>query len=172
MKTLTCSATALTILTATPLFAGDQYLEKCIAEIKKQKTGEMIKLEKLNIAGQPIYEFEIEDPQGSEWEFICDASTGRIIETEAEVESADNEAFKRKMKVSEQEATAIALKAFPGTIVELEYEIEDNGNASYEIDIVNQQGIETKVEVDAATGKIIESALEEWEIGEEVDEKR
>jgi hypothetical protein len=29
-----------------------------------------------------------------------------------------------------------------------------------------------KVEVDAATGKIIETATEEWEAGEEAEEKR
>ena len=40
------------------------------------------------------------------------------------------------------------------------------------MDIVNDKGLETKVEVNAANGKIIEVSTEEWEIGEEADEKR
>lgn len=54
----------------------------------------------------------------------------------------------------------------------MEYEIESNGDASYEFDIIDDKGGETKVEVNAANGKIIEVSSEEWEIGEEVDEKR
>lgn len=76
------------------------------------------------------------------------------------------------MKVTEEDAKATALKAYPGVIEEVEYEIEANGDASYEFDIVNSKGVETKVEVDATTGKIIEVAIEEWEIGEETDERR
>lgn len=64
------------------------------------------------------------------------------------------------------------MKANPGTIEEVEYEVEENGAASYEFDIVNDKGVETKIEVDAASGKIIETATEEWEIGEEADERR
>jgi len=76
------------------------------------------------------------------------------------------------MKVTEEDAKAITLKAYPGVIEEVEYEIEANGDATYEFDIVNSKGVETKVEVDAATGKTIEVAIEEWEIGEKADEKR
>jgi len=152
--------------------AADQGIEKCITAIQKQKTGELVKLEKLNVDGKAVYEFELEDANGFEWEFMCDVNSGKIIETESEVSSVNSLAFKSKMKVTEEDAKAIALKAYPGVIEEVEYEIEDNGDATYEFDIVNSKGVETKVEVDAATGKIIEIAIEEWEIGEEADEKR
>jgi uncharacterized membrane protein YkoI len=153
-------------------YAADQSVDSCIAAIQKQKPGEFIKLEKLNIAGKSFYEFEIKDSKGVEWEIICDAQNGKITETESEVGSADNEAFKKNLKVTEKEAIAIALKAHPGTIKEVEYEIEENGDASYELDIVNDRGGETKVEVNAANGKIIEVSTEDWEVGEEADERR
>ncbi|MCK5354614.1 MAG: PepSY domain-containing protein [Methyloprofundus sp.] len=152
--------------------AEDQGLEKCISAIYKQKTGDLVKLEKLNVAGKPFYEFELRDANGFEWEFMCDVRSGKITETESEVKSVNSLAFKRHMKVTEEDAAKIALKIYPGVIKEVEYEIEDNGDATYEFDIVNSLGVETKVEVDAATGKIIEVAIEEWEIGEEEDEKR
>lgn len=103
---------------------------------------------------------------------MCDADSGKLTEKEAEVENPNSQAFKKNVKVTEEDAAAIALKTNPGTIKEVEYEIEDNGASSYEFDIVNDKGLETKVEVDAATGKIIETAVEEWEIGQEADEKR
>ncbi|MDP2100827.1 MAG: PepSY domain-containing protein [Methylobacter sp.] len=155
-----------------PSYAAEQSIDSCIAAIQKQKTGTFIKLEKLKVAGKPFYEFEIKDAKGIEWEFMCDAETGKITETEKEVSSADDEAFKKNAKVTEKEAIDIALKAHPGTVEEVEYEIEANGDASYEIDIVNDKGVETKVEVNAASGKIIEVSVEEWEIGEEAEEKR
>ena len=152
--------------------AADQGIENCIAAVKKQKTGEFVTLEKLNVSGKAVYELEIEDTNGFEWEYMCDANTGKIFETESEVSSSNSLAFKSKMIVSEDDAKAIALKAHPGVIKEVEYEIEENGDASYEFDIVNKKGVETKVEVDAATGKIIEVAIEEWEIGVESDERK
>ncbi len=150
----------------------DLGIEKCITAIQKQKTGELITLEKLNVNGKPVYEFELRDVNGFEWEFMCDVNSGKIIEMESEVSSVNSQAFKSKMIVTEDDAKAIALKAHPGVIEEVEYEIEDNSDATYEFDIINDKGIETKVEVDAATGKIIEVAIEEWEIGEEPDERR
>lgn len=171
-KSMIASAIILAFSSAVSVQAADAGIESCIAEIQKQKQGELIKLEKLNASGKPVYEFELRDANGFEWEFMCDIATGKIFETESEVESVNSQAFKSKMKVTEEDAKAIALKAYPGVIEEIEYEIEENGDASYEFDIVNDKGVETKVEVDAATGKIIEVAIEEWEIGEELDEKR
>jgi len=174
MKTITLtSVLALGLATSASSYAAaDQTIDNCIAAIQKQKPGEFIKLEKLNVAGKPFYEIEMKDAKGVEWEFMCDAKTGKITETESEANSADDEAFKKNLKVTEKEAIAIALKAHPGTVQEVEYEIEENGDASYELDIVNDKGVETKVEVNAANGKIIEVSTEEWEFGEEADEKR
>ncbi len=165
-------ALIVTVSTTLSVQAADRGLEKCITAIQAQKTGELVKLEKLNIDGKTVYEFELEDANGFEWEFMCDVNSGKILETEYEVNSINSQAFKSKMKVTEGDAKAIALKAYPGVIEEVEYEIESNGDATYEFDIVNSKGVETKVEVDAATGKIIEVAIEEWEIGEEADERR
>lgn len=164
-------SSALTVLSANAL-AADQGLENCIQAVKKEKAGDLIKLEKLNVAGKGAYELEVSDNNRQEWEFMCDADSGKLTEKESEVADPNSQAFKKNVKVTEEDAAAIALKANPGTIQEVEYEIEDNGAASYEFDIVNDKGVETKVEVDANTGKIIETATEEWEIGEEADEKR
>ncbi|MFU8789073.1 MAG: PepSY domain-containing protein [Methylobacter sp.] len=173
MKTTTLvSVLALGLATSASAYAAEQSIDQCIAAIQKQKTGTFIKLEKLDRAGKPFYEFEIKDDKGVEWEFMCDANSGKITETEREVVNADDEAFKKKAKITEKEAIDIALKAHPGTVEEVEYEIEENGDASYEIDIVNDKGVETKVEVNAADSKIIEVSTEVWEIGEEADEKR
>jgi uncharacterized membrane protein YkoI len=152
--------------------AADLGLENCIQAVKKDKVGELVKLEKLTVAGKGAYELELRDNNRQEWEFMCDGDSGKLTEKESEVADPNSQAFKKNVKVTEEDAAAIALKANPGTIQEVEYEVEENGGSSYEFDILNDKGVETKVEVDAASGKIIETATEEWEIGEEADEKR
>ncbi|WP_445368412.1 PepSY domain-containing protein [Methylomonas sp. BW4-1] len=152
--------------------AADQGLENCIQAVKKEKAGELVKLEKLNVAGKGAYELELRDNNRQEWEYMCDADSGKLTEKESEVADPNSQAFKKNVKITEEDAAAIALKANPGKIEEVEYEVEENGGSSYEFDIVNDKGLETKIEVDAASGKIIETATEEWEIGEEADEKR
>lgn len=156
---------------ATCSYAAEQTIDSCIAAIQKQQAGDFLKLEKLSVAKKPFYELEIRDSKGVEWEFMCDAKTGKITEQETEVSSVNDDAFKKHRQVSEDDAKATALKAHAGTITEIEYEIESNGNPSYEFDIVDDKGVETKVEVDAVSGKIIETATELWEIGEETEEK-
>jgi uncharacterized membrane protein YkoI len=170
--TLTCVLTLGLVTSTSGYAAANQAIDSCIAAIQKQKPGEFIKLEKLSVAGKPFYEIEIKDSKGVEWEFMCNAKTGKITETESEVRSVDDEAFKKNLKVTEKEAVDIALKAHPGAVREVEYEIEENGDAGYELDIVDDKGVETKVEVNAANGKIIEVSTEKWEIGEEAEEKR
>ena len=171
-KIILSSAIILAVSTIFNVQAADLGIEKCIASVQKQKSGDIVTLEKLNASGKAIYEIELEDANGFEWEFMCDVETGVIFETESEVSSVNSRAFKSKMRVTEEDAIAIAIKAYPGVVKEVEYEIEENGDASYEFDIVNGKGVETKVEVDAATGKIIEVAIEEWEIGKEDDERK
>jgi uncharacterized membrane protein YkoI len=153
-------------------WALDQGLDTCINSAKQSKPGYILKLEKLNMAGKAVYEIEVADVNRGEWEFLCEADTGKIIEKESEVTDAKSQAFKKNVKVTEEDAAATALKAYPGKIEEVEYEIEENGGSSYEFDIMSDKGIETKVEVDAATGKIIETAVEDWEAGEETEERR
>ncbi len=161
----------LPVLTfASGAFASDQAIEGCIENILNEKEGDLIKLEALDKNGKLIYEFELRDANGFEYEFMCDANS-KIFERESEVESPHSQAFKKHAKVTEEDAIKTALASHPGTIEELEYEIEADGAASYEIDIIGKNGIETKVEVDATTGKIIETYTEKWEIGIEESEK-
>ncbi len=132
------------------------------------KPGTVVKLEKKDERGVPIYEFDIVSPDGKEWDLECDAASGKITEVEQEVGSPDDPLFKAKAKISLEQAKKIALGAYPGEIVETEYEIEDNGDASYEFDIKIKNGSEVKLEVDAATGKIIEDKETEiFQIGKE-----
>lgn len=108
-------------------YAVDQGLETCIKAIKESKPGYILKLEKLNVSGKGVYEIEIADVKRGEWEFMCDAESGKIIEKEAEVTNPKNKTFKKNVKVTEKNAAAVALKAFPGKIEEVEYEAEENG---------------------------------------------
>lgn len=172
MKTITTIALTLSSFAACNASAADQALDHCLNAAQALKKGSLLKLEKLKADGKTLYEIEVKDAEGQEWEFICDTASGKIVEQEGEASSADSAPFKSKAKISEKDAAAIALKAHPGKIEEVEYEIEADGSASYEFDIIDDKGAETKVEVDAATGKIIETAVEEWEIGEESDERK
>lgn len=148
-------------------------LEKCLMAAAAIQPGDFIKLEYLDPSaeGDPAYEIELRAADGREWEFMCDAEDGNIFEIEQEAESADDPLFKAGVRVSLVEAKAKVLALYDGEIEEVEYEIEANGDASYEMDVVRANGTELKVEVDAATGAIIEVAVEQWEIGEEGDER-
>lgn len=116
--------------------------------------------------GTELWELESRGADGAEWEMTCTASTGRIVETEREVKSADDSVFKAKAKVSEADARKTALAAHAGQVGEIEYEIESTGAATYEMDITPTTGSgQWKVEVDATTGKIVESRHELYQIG-------
>ncbi len=160
------------IAAAEEIRSSDQELDRCLQNVKARQSGYFIKVEKLKFQGKGVFELEIAEPNKGEWEFLCEAKTGQVIEQEGEAQHANDPAFKKNARVTEQEAAKIALKAVPGKIKEVEYELESNGGSSYEFDIISDKGIETKVEVDAANGKIIETAYEDWEIGEEPEEKR
>jgi uncharacterized membrane protein YkoI len=167
----------LTSLLATSCFLAnnvmaDQELDVCIKNVQAQQAGYILKLEKLKFSGKSVYEFEIADPKQGEWELLCEAKTGKIIEQESEAYDPNVPAFKKNVKITEEAAAKIALKTAPGKIREVEYEIENNGSSSYEFDILSNKGLETKVEVDAATGKVMETAVEDWQVGEEKEETR
>jgi uncharacterized membrane protein YkoI len=170
MKKLVIALSSLFV--AAPAF-GHEILADCVKAARAKQAGPVVKVEYLSQTpkGVPTYEIEIRDKSGTEWEFMCDAKSGTIYETETEVDSASDAKFKKNMKVSEKDAIKAATAKHQGTVKEIEYEIEEDGGSTYEIDIV-AGGKEHKVEVDAATGKIIEESVEEWEIGEEPKEKR
>ena len=143
-------------------------VETCLKTVLAKQAGEVVKLERKDERGVPVYEFEVLGKDGKSWELECDASTGKITEEEQEVASPDDPLFKAKAKISLEQAKKIALEAVPGEIVETEFEIESNGDASYEFDIKTKDGSEMKLEVDAASGKIVEDKqLELWQIGKE-----
>jgi uncharacterized membrane protein YkoI len=117
--------------------------------------------------GRAHYEFDIRTPDGKEWEVECDAETGKIIESEEEVDQHDPR-FKGKAKLSWEQARKIALGVHPGEVLETEFAIEDDGSISYEFDIKTASGKIMEVEVDAVTGKLDEEPEEEiYQIGEE-----
>ncbi|MEX2524618.1 MAG: PepSY domain-containing protein [Gammaproteobacteria bacterium] len=160
---------------ATPAMAGKKVtLEDCLKAVSAIKAGDYIKVEYLSFTdeGGPAYEIEVRDPGDKTWEFECSARTGHIVEMEQEVDSPDHELFKRKRKISEDRAIAIAKELYPGTVKTVEYEIESNGAASYEISVVDDYGVNIKVEVDASSGDIVEVQYVEWQIGEEKAEMR
>ncbi|MCW5619677.1 MAG: PepSY domain-containing protein [Burkholderiales bacterium] len=142
-------------------------LERCVAAALEVRAGTIVKMEMKMERGEPVYEFDIESPDGRAWDIECSARTGKIVEVEEEVESPSAPAFAAKMKVSEAEAREIALKRHAGEIVEIEYEIESDGTPVYEIDILTAEGRERKVEVSAVTGEIVEDNEEFYQIGKE-----
>ena len=143
-------------------------MESCMKSALAKRSGEVVKLERKDERGIPVYEFEVLGSDGKSWELECDANTGKIIEEEQEVSGPDDPLFKSKAKIGLEQAKKIALDAYPGEVVETEYEIESNGEASYEFDIKTKDGKEVKIEVDAATGKIIEDKETElYQIGKE-----
>jgi uncharacterized membrane protein YkoI len=130
--------------------------ETCIGAAMLKQPGTIKRIELKSEKGTPIYEFAVESTDGKRWDVECDANTGKIVEVEQEVRSANDPLFKAKRKISEKEARKIALKAYPGEIKQVEYEIEENGDASYEFAITTKDGKKVKVEVDASSGKIVE----------------
>ncbi len=146
--------------------AGKDGIEQCMDTVLKQKPGKVAQLEKKIENGKPTFEFEVTGNDGKNWDVECTA--GKVTEIEQNVGSADDPLFKAKMKISEDEAKKIALKAHPGNIEEpTDFEIEPDGKASYEFDIQTEGGKEMKVEVDATSGKIVEANQELWGIGED-----
>jgi uncharacterized membrane protein YkoI len=159
-------------LCAGPLYAASKIgkvdMETCLNAALAKRAGSVVKLERKDERGVPVYEFDILGKDGKEWDLECDARSGKITEEEQEVASPDDPLFKARAKIGLEQAKKIALAAYPGEIVEIEYEIEGNGDASYEFDIKSQDGKEVKFEVNAATGKLAEDKQTElYQIGKE-----
>ncbi len=141
--------------------------ERCREAVLAEHAGQIIKVEKKIEADQPIYEFDIRDPQGADWDIECRMRTGEIHEIEREVDTPNDPLFKDMTTISERRARIIALEAFPGHIVEVEYEVENAGEGPsvYEFDVVTENGEQMKVEIDAANGEIGEANPQIWQIG-------
>lgn len=169
LATLTCIAVCTSAIAAEGgmLPKAKVALETCINAAMQKHRGAIVKLEIKREKAAPVYEFDVQSPDGAQWDIECNANTGKITEVEQEVNGVDDARFKAKMKVDEEAARKTALAAHPGEIVEVEYEIEPDGAASYEFDIKTADGKEFKVEVDATSGKIVEDNEELLQIGRE-----
>ena len=76
----------------------------------------------------------------------------------------------KQVKITEEEATKIALEKVPGTVNEVELEDED-GTIVYGFEIVSTDGTQQDVKVDAQTGKIVKVEADDEENGEEKDDE-
>lgn len=166
-KTLLCLVAAAVAPLASAADVHTGRMEACMKAALAKFPGEVTTLEAEIEKGRPIYEFDITDKDGRQFEVECDARTGRITETEEEVASADVAAFRDKAKVSLEEAKKIALAKRPGEIIETEFSLENDGSPSYEFDIRDAAGKEWEIEVDAVTGKILEEEQEIFQVGAE-----
>lgn len=148
---------SLMLLVSTAAMADDAALDACRKAAGEIAKGETVKIELEQEKGLAVYEIEVKAADGSEWEFKCDKATGKIVEKEQELPSADHPAFAVLKKIDEATARKIALAAHPGTISKVEYEIEADGTPTYEFDIKLEDGRKMEVEVDAASGKIVKA---------------
>lgn len=140
-------------------------LGKCVVAALAKHDGKIVEVEMKSERKTAVYVFEVEGTDGT-WDIECNIKTGKITEVEQEVK-ADDEKFTSLAKVSEADAQATAMAAYPGKLVEVDYELEPNGKASYEFDIEEADGEEIEVEVDATTGKIVEVGYEVYQIGQD-----
>lgn len=144
---------------------GQVRFEQCLAAALARQPGRVVKVEFKRKAGALVYEFDLRDDQGNDWDIECDADSGAILGVEREVPAPQHPLFRAVQRISEQQARGIALEAFPGEIVETEYEVQEDGSARFEFDIATADGREMKVEVDAASGAIVEASEELWQVG-------
>lgn len=148
---------SLMLLISTAAMADDAALDACRKAASEIAKGETVKIELEQEKGLAVYEIEVKAADGSEWEFKCDKATGKIVEKEQELPSADHPAFAALKKIDEAAARKTALAAHPGTITKVEYEIEADGTPTYEFDIDTADGRKMEVEVDAASGNILKA---------------
>lgn len=142
-------------------------VEQCLDQAYDTIPGHARKLEFKIEGDDPIYEFDIESVKdGFIYNVECNAEEGLIVEIEKEVDENDP-VFKKKAKISMDEAKSIALEIHPGRIVAEEREIGMDGSATYEFDIQTIAGYEIKVDVNAVNGEIEEANFELYEIGME-----
>ena len=89
----------------------------------------------------------------------------------AEENDTQNQAeLAKQAKITEEQATKIALEKVPGTVNEVELE-DENGTIVYGIEVVSTDGTQQDVKVDAQTGKIVKVEADDEENGKENDEE-
>ena len=132
-------------------------MNTCREAAKNKAQGKIVKIELEEKTGHSYYDVDLKADDGTQWEFKCAVSDGKIFESERELPSADHPAFAALKTIDETKARAIALEAYPGTITKVEYEIEADGVATYEFDIKMTDNQVMEVEINASTGKIIKA---------------
>lgn len=157
MKKNLLLATLLSVALVPTAYAdkhGGKYddLGSCVAVALQVHPGKVTAVRGEIEDGVTQYELDIEGKDGKNWEAECDAKTGKILETEAEV-SGNDPAFISKAKVSLDVALKTALAKYPGSVLKTEYELEGDG-ASYEFDIITKDGKMIEVEVNAIDGTL------------------
>lgn len=142
-------------------------IETCLDAALDQIPGHARKVEFKIEGDDPVYEFDIESTTDNNiYNVECNAEEGLVTEIEREV-SADDAYFKKRAKVSINEAKATALVVHPGKVTHSEREVGFDGSVTYEFDIQSKLGYEIKVDVDAVSGEIEEANIELYEIGSE-----
>ncbi|MEQ1600412.1 MAG: PepSY domain-containing protein [Methylophilaceae bacterium] len=173
LSNISLALAAVFSMSITTAFADSHFpktrisVEKALQAALAKHSGEIVSMELEISKGKPQYEFDIKSADGKEWEVEVSAITGKVIEQEQEVATAEDPAFKSKAKVTEAEAEKTALAATPGIVIEREYSIESDGTPSYEFDIKTANGKELEVEIDAVTGKVLETEEEIYQIGKD-----
>lgn len=100
MKKLLAVSIVTSAMMASPVFAGE--VENCVLAVNAAKEGDLVKLESLETNGKDVYAIELVDANDQEWEFTCDAATGKIIQQDGEVEDAGAKAFAELAKIDEK----------------------------------------------------------------------
>ncbi len=139
-------------------------LEACLPAVLAKHPGEALQAVLKAEGKEAVWEIEVEAAGGKFFDVECSGKTGKIIEVEERVASADAAGFKDKAKVSEAAARATVLAKYPGEVERVEFEIESDGKVSYEYDVKTKAG-DMRVEVDAVSGEIVEASKELLEVG-------
>ncbi|WP_410768922.1 PepSY domain-containing protein [Fontibacillus sp. BL9] len=142
--------------------AGKSYItiEQAKAAALKAEAGRVSDVELERKSGKVYYEVEIDQTNG-EVDVLVDAVTGKILGVKDKEKDDDDHDFftesngtvPAKVKITSDQASAIAVKQVTGgTVVKVELDYDD-GRYVYEAELKTAQG-EADVEIDATTGKV------------------
>lgn len=130
----------------------EQVKEIVLAEIQN---GEIIKIYLDENDVVPNYDVSVTDGK-TKYEYEIDASTGKVLEKESEIE---NEIIDEKKLIGEEKAKSIALdKVANGKVIEISLDKDDN-IVNYDITISDGE-YEYEYEVNAKDGNIIVESKE------------
>jgi uncharacterized membrane protein YkoI len=144
-------------------------MEQCMNAVLAARAGSVTGLELEVENGVPVYEFKLKDDADREWEVVCNAMTGQVVEVSQELDDSPelDAAFKAAAKVDEATAQSIAVGAHPGKVEKIDREMDPIHGAIYEIAIRTAEGKEREVEVSAVNGLVLKFEEKIYEIGED-----